>query len=183
MMLTVLGIAGSLRNASYNRSLLRAAAELAPGGMRIETFDLAGVPMYNGDDEDNPPARATELRERVRGAEAILLVTPEYNYSISGVLKNAIDWASQPMKANAWDGKPAAILGASVSSIGTARAQLHLRQVLACLNVSVMPAPELLVGRAVEKFDADGRLIDEATRRYLRDFMSAFGEWVARMGG
>jgi chromate reductase len=177
----ILGIAGSLRRASYNRALLAAAAELAPHGMAIEPFDLLGVPVYNADDEAEAPARATELRARIRAADGVLLVTPEYNYSISGALKNAIDWGSQPVTANTWNGKLAAILGASISSIGTARAQLHLRQVLASLNVAVLPAPELLVGRAKEKFDADLRLTDEKTRACLRGLLEEFARWISKL--
>ncbi len=178
--MNVLALSGSLRRASYNRALLRAARELAPTGMVIEVYELGDLPLYNEDLEGDPPAAAVELRGRVRGAHAVLLATPEYNYSISGVLKNAIDWGSQPMGANVWDGKPAAILGASVSSIGTARAQLHLRQCLGCLNVAVMPAPELLVGKAQEKFDRAGNLVDEPTRGSLRDFLATFDLWARR---
>jgi chromate reductase len=178
--LHVLGIAGSLRAASYNRALLRAAQELAPEGMTITGFELDDLPLYNEDLERDPPAAALELRTRIRAADALLIATPEYTYSISGVLMNAIDWGSQPMGANAWDGKPAAILGASVSSIGTARAQLHLRQCLACLNVHVLSAPELLIGRAPEKFDTTGRLTDEPTRTSLHDLLGTFAEWARR---
>jgi chromate reductase, NAD(P)H dehydrogenase (quinone) len=177
--MTVLAFAGSLRRASYNRALLAAARDLAPAGMAIELYDLAALPMYNEDLEVDPPAAARDLRGQVRAADALLFATPEYNYSISGVLKNAIDWGSQPMGANVWDGKPAGILGVSVSSIGTARAQLHLRQCLSCLNVAVMPTPELLIGRAAEKFDAAG-LVDEATRGSFREFLAAFDRWTRR---
>lgn len=178
--MNVLALSGSLRGASYNRALLRAAHELAPAGMAIELYEIGGLPLYDEDLEADPPAAAVEFRERVRRAGALLLATPEYNYSISGVLKNAIDWGSQPMGANVWDGKPAAILGASVSSIGTARAQLHLRQCLGCLNVAVMPTPELLVGKAQDKFDMRGNLVDEAARGSLREFLVAFGVWAGR---
>lgn len=178
--MNVLGIAGSLRQASFNRGLLRAARELAPPGMSIAPFDLLDLPLYNGDDEAAPPPRAAELRARIRAADAVLIATPEYNYSISGVLKNAIDWGSQPLGANAWDGKPAAIMGAAVSSVGTARAQLHLRQSLTALNMYVLNGPELLVGRAGEKFDAAGNLIDATTRTRLRDLLEAFAAWTRR---
>ena len=122
----ILGIAGSLRRESYNRAALRAATELVPEGASIETFELDGIPGFNQDEEQQPPAKVTELKKRIREADAILIVTPEYNYSIPGVLKNAIDWASRPYGDSAWDGKPAAIMGASVGTIGTARAQYHL---------------------------------------------------------
>jgi chromate reductase len=175
--MTVLAISGSLRRASYNTALLRAARDLAP--FPVELYDVGALPLYNEELEADPPASARDLRDRVRAAGALLFATPEYNFSVSGVLKNAIDWGSQPLGANVWDGKPAAILGAAVSSIGTARAQLHLRQILAPLNVAVMPAPELLVGKAQEKFDG-GRLVDEPTRDALRDFLSRFDAWIAR---
>ena len=180
MPIDVLAVAGSLRRASYNRAVLCAVAELAPPSLSINPFDL-DLPLYNGDLEPSPPARIVELRARIRAAGAILFATPEYNYSISGVLKNAIDWGSQPFGANAWDGKPAAILGASISSIGTARAQLHLRQVLASLNVHVMTGPELLIGRAAEKFDRDGNLTDAAVRQKLESFLQAFASWIPRV--
>src|SRR5687767_4397039 len=123
----ILGIAGSLRRESYNRSAMRAATELVPPGARIDVFELDGIPGFNQDDEQQPPAQVVELKARIRAADALLFVTPEYNYSIPGVLKNAIDWASRPYGDNAWSGKPAAIMGASTGGIGTARAQYHLR--------------------------------------------------------
>jgi chromate reductase len=119
----ILGIAGSLRRESYNRAALRAAAELVPAGATLDIFEIDGLPGFNEDEEQNPPARVLELKRRVREADAVLFVTPEYNYSIPGVLKNAIDWASRPYGDSAWSGKPAAIMGASDGSIGTARAQ------------------------------------------------------------
>lgn len=178
--MTVLALPGSLRRASFNRALLRAARDLAPSSMTLDLYDLADLPLYNEDLEADPPAAARDLRARVRAADALLFATPEYNFSVSGVLKNAIDWGSQPLGANVWDGKPAAILGAAVSGIGTARAQLHLRQILAPLNVAVMPAPEFLLGKAPEKFDPAGKLTDEPTRAALRDFLSAFEAWTRR---
>lgn len=180
--MTVLAFAGSLRRASYNRALVRAAAGLAPTALAIELYDLAPLPLYNEDLEADPPDAVRDLRARIRAAAALLFATPEYNFSVSGVLKNAIDWGSQPLGANAWDGKPAAILGAAVSSIGTARAQIHLRQILAPLNVAVMPAPELLVGKAQEKFDAALNLTDEPTRDALREFLTRFETWSRRFG-
>src|SRR5690242_11114722 len=128
--MTILGIAGSLRKQSYNRGLLRAASGLTPEGVTIETFGLDGIPPYNQDKEANLPERVKLLKERIRASDAILLVTPEYNYSVPGVLKNAIDWASRPYGDNAWDDKPVALMGASPGTLGTARAQYHLRQIL-----------------------------------------------------
>jgi chromate reductase, NAD(P)H dehydrogenase (quinone) len=131
----ILGIAGSLRRESFNRAALRAATELVPEGASLETFELDGIPVFNQDEDRNPPAKVAELKRRIRETDAILFVTPEYNYSIPGVLKNAIDWASRPYGDSAWSGKPAAIMGASPGTIGTARAQYHLRQIMVFLNM------------------------------------------------
>ena len=125
--ITILGTAGSLRRDSYNRAALRAAQALAPTEATIDVFDLQGIPPFNQDDEQHPPAPVADLKTRIRAADAILMVTPEYNYSIPGVLKNAIDWASRPYGDSAWEGKPVAVMGASVGTLGTARAQYHLR--------------------------------------------------------
>jgi chromate reductase len=152
----ILGIAGSLRRGSYNRAALRAAAELAPKGATVETFDLDGIPPFNQDEEQNPPAKVTQLKRRIREADAILFVTPEYNWSVSGVLKNAIDWASRPHGDTAWNGKPAAIMGASTGAIGTARAQNHLRQILVYLNMFPINQPEVLISHAMDRFDQEG---------------------------
>src|SRR5271157_2208235 len=122
----ILGIAGSLRRGSYNRAALRAATQLVPEGITLDIFDIDGIPAFNQDEEQKPPAKVVELKKRIREADAILIVTPEYNYSIPGVLKNAIDWASRPYGDSAWSGKPAAIIGASIGTISTARAQYHL---------------------------------------------------------
>ena len=176
-----MGIAGSLRRRSFNRGLIAAAVELAPTGMRVEAFDLAGIPLYNADDEGDPAERAVEFRRLVREADGVLMATPEYCYAVSGVLKNAIDWASQPFGQNAWDGKPVAVMGASVSSLGTARAQFQLRQTLTALNCHALNQPEVLVGLAEAKFDAEGRLADAATREEIARMLEAFAEWVSRL--
>src|SRR3712207_5833887 len=131
----ILGIAGSLRHGSYNRAALHAASRLVPDGAIIDIFELDGIPGFNQDEEQHPPAKIVDLKRRIREADAILIVTPEYNYSVPGVLKNAIDWASRPSGDNAWNGKPAAIMGASIGTIGTARAQYHLRQMFVFLNM------------------------------------------------
>src|SRR5688572_8251471 len=151
----ILGVAGSLRRESYNRAALRAAIELVPEGATIETFELDGIPGFNQDEEQNPPAKVVELKRRIREADGILFVTPEYNYSVPGVLKNAIDWASRPYGDSAWDGKPAAIMGASIGAIGTARAQYHLRQIMVFLNMFAINQPEVMIGNASERFDAE----------------------------
>lgn len=177
----ILGIAGSLRGQSYNRAALRAATQLAPEGAEVETFELDGIPLFNQDEEKNPPAKVLELKRRVREADALLVVTPEYNYSVPGVLKNAIDWASRPYGDNAWDGKPAAIMGASIGAIGTARAQYHLRQIFVFLNVFPVNQPEVMIGNAHERFDAEGNLTDEATREYVRRLLQSLVEWTRRI--
>src|SRR5690349_1042310 len=167
----ILGIAGSLRRDSYNRATLRAATELVPEGATIDIFELDGIPGFNQDEEQQPPAKVTELKRRIREADAILFVTPEYNYSIPGVLKNAIDWASRPYGDSAWNGKPAAIMGASIGSIATARAQYHLRQMMVFLNMFPVNQPEVMIGNASERFDAEGNLTDDATKEFIRQLL------------
>src|SRR5687768_11015594 len=177
-----LGIAGSLRRESYNRAALRAATQLVPEGASIEIFELDGIPGFNQDEEQNPPAKVTELKKRIRDADAILIVTPEYNYSIPGVLKNAIDWASRPYGDSAWNGKPAAIMGASVGTIGTARAQYHLRQMMVFLNMFPVNQPEVMIGNASKRFDAQGKLTDDATKDFIRQLLQSLMEWTRRIG-
>src|SRR5262245_39109424 len=177
----ILGIAGSLRHGSYNRGALRAAVELVPEGSTIEIFDLQGIPGFNQDDEQNPHEMIVEFKRKIREADAILFVTPEYNYSIPGVLKNAIDWASRPYGDSAWSGKPAAIMGASGGAIGTARAQYHLRQVMVFLNMFPVNEPEVMIRAAHKHFDAEGNLTDEATKAYIRQLLQSLVEWTRRI--
>src|SRR5499426_3757072 len=150
----ILGIAGSLRRESYNRAALRTATTLVPDGAMLDTFALDGIPVFNQDEEHNPPATVVELKRRIREADAILFVTPEYNYSVPGVLKNAIDWASRPYGDSAWQGKPVAVMGASVGMLGSARAQYHLRQMFVFLNMYPLNQPEVMIAHAAERFDA-----------------------------
>jgi chromate reductase len=178
----ILGIAGSLRRESYNRAALRAATQFVPEGATIETFELDGIPGFNQDEEQNPPAKVSELKKRIREADAVLIVTPEYNYSIPGVLKNAIDWASRPYGDSAWNGKPAAIMGASIGTIGTARAQYHLRQMMVFLNMFPVNQPEVMIGNAPERFDEQGNLTDEATKDYIRQLLQSLVDWTRRIG-
>ncbi|HEX8774541.1 MAG TPA: NAD(P)H-dependent oxidoreductase [Pyrinomonadaceae bacterium] len=178
----ILGIAGSLRRESYNRAALRAATELVPEGASIEIFELDGIPGFNQDEEQNPHAKVVELKRRIREADAILFVTPEYNYSVPGVLKNAIDWASRPYGDSAWNGKPAAIMGASVGAIATARAQYHLRQMMVFLNMFPINQPEVMIGNAAERFDAEGNLTDDATKEFIRQLLQNLVEWARRIG-
>jgi len=177
----ILGIAGSLRPASYNRAALRAATELVPEGATLDVFELDGIPGFNQDEEQNPPPKVTELKRRVREADAILFVTPEYNYSIPGVLKNAIDWGSRPYGDSAWNGKPVAIMGASIGTIGTARAQYHLRQVFVFLNMFPINQPEVMIGNAAERFDAQGNLTDETTKKLIRQLLQNLVQWTRRI--
>src|SRR5215471_19784844 len=177
----ILGIAGSLRRESYNRYALRAATKLVPQEAVIETFDLDGIPPFSEDLEQDPPSRVTELKQRVREADAILFVTPEYNYSVPGVLKNVIDWASRPFGDNAWDGKPAAIMGASIGSFGSGRAQYHLRQILVFLNMFPVNRPEVMIGDAAARFDKDGNLTDEATKQQISRLLQSLVDWTRRI--
>ena len=177
----ILGIAGSLRHESYNRAALRAATQLVPEGATIDIFELDGIPGFNQDEEQKPPAKVVELKRRIREADAILFVTPEYNYSVPGVLKNAIDWASRPYGDSAWNGKPAAIMGASIGAIGTARAQYHLRQMFVFLNIFPVNQPEVMIGNAQERFDSQGNLTDDATKEFIRQLLQSLIEWTRRI--
>ena len=178
----ILGIAGSLRHQSYNRAALRAAAELAPEDATIDIFELDGIPPFSEDDEQDPPAEVVELKRRIREADAVLFVTPEYNCSIPGVLKNAIDWASRPYGDSAWSGKPAAVMGASIGAIGTARAQYNLRQVMVFLNMFPLYQPEVMIGAANERFDTVGNLTDQQTREYVYRLLQSLVDWTRRIG-
>lgn len=174
----ILGIAGSLRRKSYNRAALKAAQQLAPEDAVIEAFDIEGIPPFSEDDERQPPAKVVEFKKRIREADAILFVTPEYNYSIPGVLKNAIDWASRPYGDSAWSGKPAAIMGASSGRFGTARAQYHLRQVFVFLNVLAINQPEVMISNAAAEFDADANLTNDTTKKLIRQLLVNLTGWA-----
>ncbi|MBN1430532.1 MAG: NAD(P)H-dependent oxidoreductase [Anaerolineae bacterium] len=180
-LLQVLGFAGSLRRGSYNAALLRAAGELLPEGMTLEIADLSSIPLYNEDVRDQGyPEAVQALRDHIVGADALLIATPEYNGSISGVLKNALDWASRapglPLKE-----KPVAIMGASTGNMGSVRAQMHLRHLCSYMNMFPLNKPEVLVAQAQDKFDVDGRLIDEVTRGFLSDLLIALADWTRRV--
>jgi len=171
--LKVLAFAGSLRQGSYNRALLRAAQELASGNMEIEVFDLSGIPEFNQDQETNMPPRVVEFKNKIVAADALLIATPEHNYSVPGVLKNAIDWASRPYGNNSFNDKPVAIMSASAGFLGGARAQYHLRQSFVFLNVRTVNRPEVFVGNVRDRFDADGRLLDETSRAKIKELLEA----------
>lgn len=178
---TIAGIAGSLRKGSFNRALLRAAQELAPPELAIEILDLRPVPLYDADVEAaGAPGAVAAFRDAVRTADGVLFATPEYNHGVPGVLKNAVDWLSRPPRQSALEGKPVGILGASPGMTGTARGQEQLRQSFVFTNSFAMPQPEVLIPRANEKFDAEGKLADLATRDRLAGFLRAFAAWVGR---
>lgn len=178
--LHILGFSGSLRKSSYNTALLTEAAELMPPGMELEIYDLSPLPMFNQDAEKPFPEAVEGFRGRLAQAGALLIATPEYNGSITGALKNAIDWASRPPK-QPLKGKPVAIMGASTGNFGTLRAQLHLRQILTHVGTLTLAKPEVLIARAGQAFDSDGKLVDDAARGFLRDMLIALAEWAQRV--
>jgi len=179
--LKVLGVSGSLRKSSYNRAMLRVAQTLAPDDVTIEIFDLALVPLYNEDVKAAgfPPV-VQQLRDKIKAADALLFATPEYNYSIPGVLKNAIDWASRPPD-QPFNDKPVAVMGASPSALGTGRAQYHLRQCCIFLNMHVLNKPEVMIASAQTKFNDKGELTDEATRGFIRELVINLAAWTRRL--
>jgi chromate reductase len=179
--ITILGFAGSLRKESYNKALLRAAMGLMPKNAKLEVFDLEGIPPFNQDLEDRMPERAKEFKAKIRAADAILIATPEYNYSVSGVLKNAIDWASRPPSDNSFEGKPVAIMSASTGILGGARAQYHLRQVLVSINMHAINRPEVMVASADEKVDEKGNLTDENARKKIKKLLENLVDWTRRL--
>jgi chromate reductase len=181
--LEILGFAGSLRKGSFNRGLLRLAGEIMPAEAVLEIFDLAEIPPFNLELELDMPHAPRELKKAIEKADALLIATPEYNYSFSGVLKNAIDWASRPTGSNSFAGKPAAIMSASTGFMGGGRAQYHLRQVLTGLNVMVLNKPELMVTMGSEKFDAEGNLTDGKARENLAKLLEALVAWTQRLKG
>jgi chromate reductase len=178
----ILGLVGSLRKGSYNKSLMRIAAKLLPENTEMEVFDLAGIPLFNQDVLDiQPPKTVRAFKAKIRKADAILIASPEYNYSISGVLKNAIDWASRPFEDNSFDGKPVAIMSASIGRLGGARMQYHLRQTFIFVNMYPLNRPEFMLSNAKEHFDVDGNLKDEETRQRIRELLIALVQWTRKM--
>jgi chromate reductase len=177
----IFGFAGSLRKGSYNKAVLSAAKELVPEGAELEIFDLEGIPLFNQDFENLAPERVKEFKSKIRAADALLVATPEYNYSIPGVLKNAIDWASRPYQDNSLNDKPAAILSASPGTLGGARAQYQLRQTFVPLNVHVLNKPEVMVANANSKVDVNGKLTDEDTREHIKKLLDALVQWTIRL--
>ena len=177
----VLGIAVSLRQGSYNKALLRSAADLVPDDMQLEISDLEGIPPFNQDIEQNMPDKVKEFKTKIREADGILIATPEYNFSVPGVLKNAIDWASRPYGDNPFDGKPVAIMSASPGMLGGANAQFHLRQTCVFLNMYPINKPLVIVTFAQDKFDADGKLVDDNTKKFLRQLLENLANWTRKL--
>jgi len=172
----ILGIAGSLRKGSFNKSILREALALLPENVELEIFDIEGIPSFNQDMVDSPPECITDLKAKVRSADAILFATPEYNFSVPGVLKNLIDWVSRANGENSWQGKPVAIMSASTGLIGGERAQLHLRQCFVYLDMHAVNRPEVIVTLAAQKIDQNGRLTDEHTKEKIKELLEALVE-------
>jgi chromate reductase len=180
----IVAFAGSLRRRSFNRALIEAAGELVPSGMLIAPVEIGRLPFYDADVEAaGDPGPVAEFKAAIAAADGVVIATPEYNDGIPGVLTNALDWGSRLPGRSPLAGKPVAVMGASPSQVGTARAQLHLRQVLAHIQARVLPPPELLVARAHERFDPELRLTDETTRRIMADLLRRFAGWIAREGG
>ena len=176
--MNIVAISGSLRSGSYNTALLQRAAELAPDPMNVDVVTLSDIPVYNRDiDGQDKPDAVAGLGSAIRAADGILISTPEYNFSFSGVLKNAIDWVSR-IEDQPFAGKPLGLMGASAGGLGTARAQYHLRQVFVYLDARIMNRPEVFVGSAYTKFDDRGRLTDDQTEQILSGYLTAFQAWV-----
>ncbi len=181
--LHILGISGSLRKASFNSGLLRAAGEVLPSGMTLELADISQFPLFNEDlMATGIPEAVQRFKEQIRAADGILIATPEYNFSMTGVLKNAIDWASRPVNTQPFNGKPLAMMGAG-GRMGTTRSQQHLRQVAQYVNMIPMNRPEVMVQLARDKFDAEGNLTDAAVRQAVKELMEAFAAWIVRLEG
>ena len=179
--ITVLGISGSSRKGSYNSALLEAAKELAPPGIALEMFDISNLPLYTQDLEANLPPRVVQFKRKVREADAIFFAAPEHNYTITAVMKNAIEWGNRPSNDNSWDNKPAAIMSASSGPRGGVRAQLHLRQILVDLNMFPINRPLLLVANEDDKFDEKMRLTDPQVRETLHNMLLRLEEWTRRL--
>jgi Predicted flavoprotein len=171
-------IVGSLRKESFSRKIAKALAELAPDGMTLTFVEIGQLPLYNQDDEATPPESYVAFRRTIAAADAVLFVTPEYNRSVPGVLKNAIDVASRPYGQSAWDGKPGAVVSVSPGAIGAFGANHHLRQSLVFLNVPVLQQPEAYIGNVTQLLDESGKLVKEDTRKFLAKFMETFAAWI-----
>ena len=174
-------IVGSLRKESFNRKMANALVAMAPAPLTLEIVEIRHLPLYNQDDDANPPTASAAFKQRVQKADAVLFVTPEYNRSMPGVLKNAIDIASRPYGKSAWDGKPGAVISVSPGAIGGFGANHHLRQSLVFLNVPALQQPEAYIANAAKLFDESGKLTDDSTRDFLQKFLQAFAQWIERI--
>ena len=177
----ILAFAGSLRKESFNKALVNTAKQYAPEGIEVEVIDLKGIPLYDQDEERNMPPSVAALKDKIKAADAVLIATPEYNRSIPGVLKNAIDWASRPYGQNSFDDKPVATIGATGGQlIGTFAAQAHLRQIFSFLNAHPLERPQLYVAGASEKVE-NGMVVDESTRDMIVELLKALAAWTRRL--
>jgi chromate reductase len=177
----ILGFVGSLRKGSYNKALMRAALKLVPEDVAIEVFDLEGIPPFNQDLESSPPPIVQEFKAKIRNADALLIASPEYNYSVPGVLKNAVDWASRPYGDSAFEGKPVAIMSASVGSLGGARAQYHLRQSFIFLDMHPLNRPEVMMPFAEDNIDVDGNVTNNQTKQLIRELLEALVQLTRKL--
>lgn len=174
----IFAFAGSLREKSFNKVLIRTAVELVPENASIETFDLDNIPPFNQDFEDNPPPTVRTFKEKIRNADALLISTPEYNYSIPGILKNAVDWASRPRKSTPLEGKPVAIMSASIGKFGGARAQYHLRQTFVYLDMHPINKPEVMLSDADHNVNSNGQLTNDQTKLLIRQLLDTLVNWT-----
>lgn len=177
--MNIIAISGSLRKGSYNTMLVKALAKLAPEGMHIELVEIGNLQLYNQDNEAAFPAAAQELKDKIEKADGVIIATPEYNRSVPGTLKNAIDWASRPYGQNSFAGKPVLIMGVTVGQLGTAIAQGHLRQMLTYLDMQIIGQPELYFGPAKEIFDKEGNIVNDSTKELLAKALSILAERVS----
>jgi chromate reductase len=179
---TIAVLVGSLRRESFTRKMAKELMKLSPGSLKLEIIEIGGLPLYNQDSEDNPPVAWTEFRDRIKNIDGVLFVTPEYNRSVPGALKNALDVGSRPYGKSAWEGKPGAVVSVSPSAIGGFGANHHLRQSMVFLNMPAMQQPEAYIGQAADLFDEHGSLVNESTHEFARKFMLAFATWVETVG-
>ncbi|MGF6874548.1 NADPH-dependent FMN reductase [Paraburkholderia sp. MM5477-R1] len=175
-------VVGSLRRDSFNRQLAQAVISLAPADFTFEYIDIGSLPLYSQDYDADYPEAGKKLKERVQAADGLLFVTPEYNRSIPGVLKNALDWGSRPWGTNSWANKPAAVIGTSVGATGSALAQQHLRNVLAYLDVAAMGQPEVFIKHDPAVINEKGEIVNDGTRKFLQTFMDRYVTWIKRHG-
>jgi chromate reductase len=174
----ILGISGSLKEKSFNKFALEAAKNLVPVNVEIDILKLDGIPLFSEDIESNPNSAVINLRQKIKDSDAIVFATPEYNASITGVLKNAIDWASRPYGSNIFSKKPVAIFGVSIGMMGTIRAQSHLKQICSILDAYVLSQPEVFIGNAADKFDSNGVLVDKGTKDRIQVLLKSLTELV-----